>query len=66
MPKAKEVARGKTKILYQHETQPDVLVVKQQDGITARDGEHALGLAEPVREDDRAAHHLIGMFRIDA
>ena len=39
MPKAKEIARGKTKILYQHETQPDVLVVKQQDGITARDGE---------------------------
>ena len=39
MRKGHEIARGKTKILYEHEGQPDVLVVKQQDGITARDGE---------------------------
>src|SRR6202011_5818763 len=37
--KGHEIARGKTKILYEHEGQPDVVVVKQQDGITARDGE---------------------------
>src|ERR1700738_3717270 len=37
--KGHEIARGKTKILYEHEGQPDVLVVQQQDGITARDGE---------------------------
>jgi phosphoribosylaminoimidazole-succinocarboxamide synthase len=39
MRKGHEIARGKTKILYEHEGQPDVLVVQQQDGITARDGE---------------------------
>jgi phosphoribosylaminoimidazole-succinocarboxamide synthase len=39
MRKGHEIARGKTKILYEHEGQPDVLVVKQTDGITARDGE---------------------------
>src|ERR1700681_4150715 len=39
MKKGHEIARGKTKILYELEGQPDVLVVKQQDGITARDGE---------------------------
>ncbi len=39
MRKGHEIARGKTKILYELEGQPDVVVVKQQDGITARDGE---------------------------
>jgi phosphoribosylaminoimidazole-succinocarboxamide synthase len=39
MRKGHEIARGKTKILFEHEGQPDVLVVQQQDGITARDGE---------------------------
>ena len=38
MRKGHEIARGKTKILYEHEGQPDVLVVKQMDGITAGDG----------------------------
>ena len=39
MKKGHEIARGKTKILYELEGQPDVLVVQQQDGITAGDGE---------------------------
>src|ERR1700738_3543444 len=39
MRKGHEIARGKTKVLYELEGQPDVLVVKQQDGISARDGE---------------------------
>jgi phosphoribosylaminoimidazole-succinocarboxamide synthase len=39
MRKGHEIARGKTKILFEHEGQPDVLVVQQTDGITARDGE---------------------------
>jgi len=39
MRKGHEIARGKTKILYELDGQPDVVVVKQQDGITARDGE---------------------------
>ncbi len=39
MRKGHEIARGKTKILYELEGQPDVLVVQQQDGISARDGE---------------------------
>ncbi len=39
MRKGHEIARGKTKILYELDGQPDVLVVQQQDGITARDGE---------------------------
>lgn len=39
MRKGHEIARGKTKILFEHEGQPDELVVTQQDGITARDGE---------------------------
>ncbi len=39
MRKGHEIARGKTKVLYELEGQPDVLVVQQQDGITARDGE---------------------------
>jgi phosphoribosylaminoimidazole-succinocarboxamide synthase len=38
MRKGHEIARGKTKILYELDGQPDVLVVKQQDGITAGDG----------------------------
>jgi phosphoribosylaminoimidazole-succinocarboxamide synthase len=36
--KGHEVARGKTKVLYEHAGQPDVLVVQQGDGITAGDG----------------------------
>jgi len=36
--KSHEIARGKTKILYELEGQPDVLVVQQQDAITAGDG----------------------------
>jgi phosphoribosylaminoimidazole-succinocarboxamide synthase len=39
MRKGHEIARGKTKILYELDGQPDVVVVQQQDGITARDGE---------------------------
>jgi phosphoribosylaminoimidazole-succinocarboxamide synthase len=39
MRKGHEIARGKTKILYELDGQPDVLIVQQQDGITARDGE---------------------------
>jgi phosphoribosylaminoimidazole-succinocarboxamide synthase len=39
MRKGHEIARGKTKVLFEHEGQPDVLVVQQTDGITARDGE---------------------------
>jgi phosphoribosylaminoimidazole-succinocarboxamide synthase len=39
MRKGHEIARGKTKVLYELDGQPDVLVVQQQDGITARDGE---------------------------
>ncbi len=38
MNKGHEVARGKTKILFEHAGQPDVLVVQQTDGITAGDG----------------------------
>ena len=38
MRKGHEIARGKTKILFEHEGQPDVLVVKQMDAITAGDG----------------------------
>ena len=34
--------------------------------LPAGDREHALALAETVREDDRAAHHLIGVLGIDA
>ena len=39
MRKGHEIARGKTKVLYELEGQPDVVIVQQQDGITARDGE---------------------------
>ncbi|HTW85642.1 MAG TPA: phosphoribosylaminoimidazolesuccinocarboxamide synthase [Candidatus Sulfotelmatobacter sp.] len=38
MRKGHEIARGKTKILFELEGQPDVLVVQQMDGITAGDG----------------------------
>jgi phosphoribosylaminoimidazole-succinocarboxamide synthase len=38
MKKGREITRGKTKILYEHDGQPDVLVVQQQDAITAGDG----------------------------
>ena len=34
--------------------------------LAAGNREHALALAEAVRQDDRAAHHLIGVLRIDA
>jgi phosphoribosylaminoimidazole-succinocarboxamide synthase len=36
--KGHEIARGKTKILFEHAGQPDLLVVQQTDGITAGDG----------------------------
>jgi phosphoribosylaminoimidazole-succinocarboxamide synthase len=36
--KGREITRGKTKVLYEHDAQPDVLVVQQQDAITAGDG----------------------------
>ncbi len=39
MRKGHEIARGKTKVLYELEGQPDVLVVQQLDNISARDGE---------------------------
>lgn len=38
MTKGHEVARGKTKALYEHPNQPDVLVVEALDAITAGDG----------------------------
>lgn len=38
MRKGHEIARGKTKVLYELEGQPDVVVVSQQDAITAGDG----------------------------
>ena len=38
MKKSHEIARGKTKVLYELEGQPDVLVVQQQDAITSGDG----------------------------
>ncbi len=39
MKKGHEITRGKTKVLYELEGQPDVLVVQQLDSISARDGE---------------------------
>jgi phosphoribosylaminoimidazole-succinocarboxamide synthase len=36
--KGLEIARGKTKVLYEYPGQPDVLVVSQGDSITAGDG----------------------------
>jgi phosphoribosylaminoimidazole carboxylase/phosphoribosylaminoimidazole-succinocarboxamide synthase len=38
MKKGPEVARGKTKVLYQHPEQPDAVIVSSQDSITAGDG----------------------------
>lgn len=38
MQKGREITRGKTKILYEAEGQPDLLVVQQMDAITAGDG----------------------------
>ena len=38
MQKGREIARGKTKILFEAEGQPDLLVVQQMDAITAGDG----------------------------
>jgi phosphoribosylaminoimidazole-succinocarboxamide synthase len=38
MNKGLEVARGKTKALYEYDGQPDVLVVQQLDSISAGDG----------------------------
>ena len=38
MNKGPEVARGKTKILYQHPDQADAVIVSSQDSITAGDG----------------------------
>jgi phosphoribosylaminoimidazole carboxylase/phosphoribosylaminoimidazole-succinocarboxamide synthase len=38
MDKGPEVARGKTKILYQHPEQPGAVIVSSQDNITAGDG----------------------------
>ena len=34
--------------------------------LAAGDGEHALGLAQAVRQHDGAAHHLVGVLGIDA
>jgi len=38
MQKGNEIARGKTKVLYEHPGQPDMLVVQQMDSISAGDG----------------------------
>ena len=38
MNKGIEIGRGKTKVLYEHPGQPDMLVVKQMDSISAGDG----------------------------
>lgn len=38
MEKGAEVARGKTKVLYEHRNRPDQLVVRQTDTISAGDG----------------------------
>jgi phosphoribosylaminoimidazole-succinocarboxamide synthase len=38
MQKGREIARGKTKILFEAEGNPDLLVVQQTDAITAGDG----------------------------
>jgi len=36
--KGREIARGKTKILFEAEGKPELLVVQQMDAITAGDG----------------------------
>ena len=38
MQKGREIARGKTKVLFEAEGNPDLLVVQQTDAITAGDG----------------------------
>src|ERR1700733_4071278 len=38
MQRGREITRGKTKILFEAEGQPDLLVVQQMDAITAGDG----------------------------
>lgn len=38
MNKGHEIARGKTKVLYEYPGQPDVVVVEQMDNISAGDG----------------------------
>lgn len=38
MQKGREITRGKTKILYEADKQPDLVVVQQMDAITAGDG----------------------------
>ena len=38
MNKGREITRGKTKILFEADKQPDLLVVQQMDAITAGDG----------------------------
>ncbi|MBV9972332.1 MAG: phosphoribosylaminoimidazolesuccinocarboxamide synthase, partial [Candidatus Eremiobacteraeota bacterium] len=38
MNKGIEIARGKTKVLYEQPGQPDVLVTAQMDHISAGDG----------------------------
>jgi phosphoribosylaminoimidazole-succinocarboxamide synthase len=38
MQKGREITRGKTKILYEAEGQPDLVVIQQMDAITAGDG----------------------------
>ncbi len=38
MKKGLEITRGKTKVLYELEGQPDVVVIQQMDSITAGDG----------------------------
>ena len=38
MQKGREITRGKTKILYEAEGQPDLAVVESMDSITAGDG----------------------------
>jgi phosphoribosylaminoimidazole-succinocarboxamide synthase len=38
MLKGREITRGKTKVLYEADGQPDLLVVQQMDAITAGDG----------------------------
>src|ERR1700676_2889870 len=61
MEKGHEIARGKTKILYELEGHPDALVVKQQDGITARDGERR----DVIEGKGRiAAQTPAGVFRV--
>jgi phosphoribosylaminoimidazole-succinocarboxamide synthase len=38
MQKGREITRGKTKILYEADVQPDLVVIQQMDAITAGDG----------------------------